>query len=472
MARAAKTVAVAGAKGFVGRALCSRLVGRQDLRVVGLSRRSTDDELHEWRVCDLYSLLELEQALEGVDLAIYLVHSMMPTSRLTQAKFEDLDLILADNFGRAAQRAGVQRIIYLGGLVPRTGRLSPHLASRVEVERALGAHGVPVTTLRAGLVIGPNGSSLEILLRLVERLPAMMLPAWTATQTQPIALADVVGLIEYCIEDPATAGRTCDIGGPDVLTYREMIEMTARMIGRPRPTVGVPLLTPRLSRLWVRLVTGVSGELVGPLVESLRHPMVCRDRWLQDRAKRPGQRWTDALEQSLAGRRASASGSARPVKTNTVRSVQRLPLPAGKDAHWVADEYMRWLPRFVRPFLAVELDGPDIRMLTRPVGACLLHLRYSVERSRADRALFYIVGGSLADQAQVRGRLEFRLTPDGAGVLAAIHDFVPALPWWVYNATQAQLHAFVMRGFADHLMRCRELPAVNREALLPPAPGN
>ena len=162
-----KTIVIAGATGFVGRALAPALA--PTARVIGLSRgaRTPDSVYAEWRACDLFSLLDAEHALEGADVAFYLVHSMMPSAHLTQGHFRDLDLVCADNFARAAKSRGVRQIIYLGGLVPEGGALSPHLESRLEVERALGAYGVPVTSLRAGLVIGAGGSSFAMLQRAV-----------------------------------------------------------------------------------------------------------------------------------------------------------------------------------------------------------------------------------------------------------------------------------------------------------------
>ena len=176
-------VVVAGASGFIGRAVIKALQDRCDL--IALSRSAKDDEPGvEWRSCDLFSLLQCEKAVAGADYAIYLVHSMLPAA-LTQANFEDMDLILADNFARAASNAGIRQIVYLGGLVPQeTEELSRHLASRLEVEQVLGARDVPLTSLRAALVIGAGGSSFRIMLRLVQRLPAMISPKWTLSKTQ------------------------------------------------------------------------------------------------------------------------------------------------------------------------------------------------------------------------------------------------------------------------------------------------
>ena len=282
-------VVVTGATGFIGAALLPEL--EHDFHTIGLTRRSREDPGGgiEWRRCDLFSLRDAERALEGADIGVYLVHSMLPTARLTQGSFADLDLLLADNFARAAARAGVKRIIYLGGLIPPSDEeLSAHLASRLEVEAALASSGVPVTTLRAGLIVGGGGSSLRMLVRLVARLPMMIAPAWTRQPCQPIAVEDVIAILAGCVRDPGTAGETYDIGGPDVLSYREMMHETARILGKRRLIIPVPLFTPALSRLWVTLVTQTPRELVAPLVQSLRHSMVARDRRLQERLGIPG----------------------------------------------------------------------------------------------------------------------------------------------------------------------------------------
>jgi len=437
-------VAVAGATGFVGRALLPVLAARAD--VIGL-RRGADAGGNgvEWRRCDLFSLEATAAALAGADLAYYLVHSMLPSARLTQGRFQDLDLLLADNFGRAAARAGVQRIVYLGGLVPRgEAGLSAHLASRLEVERALGAHGVAVTALRAALVVGRGGSSLDILVRLVERLPMMLCPAWTLTPSAPIDLEDAVAALAHCLDDPETRGRICEIGGPEVLTYRDMMRATARALGKRRLFLPVPFLTPRLSQLWVTMVTGAPRALVAPLVESLRHPMVPQERWLQERMGRPGRPFAAALAEAIPPREAPAS---------LVRSVQRLPLPPGWDAERVAREYIAWLPRFVRPAVGVRQDGPLVLLGLRGLRRPLLELEHRPDRSGSERAFFAIRGGLLAGPPTGHPQLEFRITPDGAHVLAAVQDFRPRLPWWLYRITQAQLHALVMWAFARHLAR-------------------
>jgi len=454
---APRRIAVAGATGFVGRSLVPVLAEHHAVVALGRGVQEEPEPASgapvpgvSWRRCDLFSLYETEQALEGVQIAYYLVHSMLPSSRLTQGDFRDLDLLLADNFGRAASEAGVKRIIYLGGLVPDPDEgLSKHLASRLEVERALGSYGVPVTAVRAGLVVGRGGSSLDILLRLVGRLPAMICPAWTGTRSQPIALDDVVTLLARCIDVEETTGRVCEVGGPDVLSYRDMMRETARIMGKRRLMIPVPLFTPELSRLWVTLVTQTPKSLAAPLVQSLRHSMIARDRWLQERIGLPGKPFTEALAEALR-----AEGLRR---QPTVRSVQRLTLPAGCDAVWLAKEFAAWLPRGMRGLVRVTRTdtGLDFHALGHAVGIRrpLLVLTFRPDRSGPDRALFEVTGGLLTGEAIGFPRLEFRIAAGGEAVLAALHQFRPRLPWWLYTRTQAWGHVWVMWRFGRHLAR-------------------
>lgn len=452
------TVAVAGATGFVGRRLCAALrdAGHD---VVGIGRSVVDGaELDgvRWRRADLFSLKQCEHALENVDVLVYLVHSMSPSARLTQASFEDMDFILADNMARAAHLMGVDRIVYLGGLLPDDLELSRHLDSRREVEDALGAHGVPVTTLRAGLVIGPGGSSFAILERLVRRLPVLLLPRWTRQTCQPIALDDVLDAIVGVVRTGAARGQAVDVGGPTVVTYRQLLEETARALGLERTMIDLPVGSPVLSEMWVTGITGQPRSLTGPLIESLDHAMVAQDLSVQHGLGITGDDVPTALRRALAGEtrtpdlavpRAPPSGP-----RTTVRSVQRMPLPAGRDAAWAAEVYLAWLPRFLAPLVRVERRGTSRQICTRGPRIVLLELTPSAARSTPDRALLYVTGGVLARvKDPVRGRLELRAVAGGTTLLAAIHDFEPRLPWPVYRVSQAQAHLLVMEGFRRYL---------------------
>lgn len=456
-------IVVAGATGFVGHAVAQRLAHRgEPLEVVGLTRgrKEARGAWAQLRTCDLFSLKDVEEALVGARYVAYLVHSMLPSARLVQGRFEDLDLICADNMGRAAKAAGVEQIVYLGGLIPPgDGDLSAHLESRREVERVLGAHGVAVTTLRAGMVIGPNGSSFEILRRLIERLPAMILPAWSRHRCQPIDLGTVAALVDYCVGREETYGQTYDVGGPEALPYREMIAITGELLGQRRPMLRVPISARRLSRLWVSLVTGAPKTLVAPLIESLAHDMVCRDQRLQEAAALPGLPFRAAVEATLAAENAADEPQAyRPAPRVTptgVRSVQRIPLPEGRDAEWAANEYLRWLPRGAWwAGLRVVVDHDRRATFSLPgLHRPLLELTFAPDRSRPDRQLFYVTGGALAARS-MRGRLEMRETPDGRHLLVAIHDFAPRLPWPIYRRTQALVHRWVMNRFGAYLGSC------------------
>lgn len=474
-------VAIAGASGFIGRALMRRLAATH--RLIGLTRspwkageRVPDLEV-SWRGCDLFSLSDAEKGLEGADLAFYLVHSMLPQARLTQANFADLDLIMADNFAKAAARAGVRHIVYLGGILPRGEALSKHLKSRKEVEDVFKAGSVPVTALRAGLIVGAEGSSFRIMQRLVQRLPAMLLPSWTSTPTTPVALDDAVEVMARVLDDDRFFDVHGDLGGPEDMTYAQMMLETAEALGSRRRMVTVPVLTPRLSALWVSVVTQTELELVAPLVQSLECEMLASNKHIQEAVGVPGRPFRQAVDEAVAAQRARGVWEApssirrasdavgrfvrgegvfrappsRPPKD--VRSVQRLPLPEGMDAMDVAAEYARWLPRFFYPALSVERPSPGRLDFHVPVLRInLLELTHSEERSSPERALFYVSGGVLADLSHsLRGRLVFRTVLGGHHVLAAIHDFTPSLPWPLYRVSQAPVHLAVMTAFGRHL---------------------
>jgi len=227
----------------------------------------------------------------------------------------------------------------------------------------------------------------------------------------------------------------------------------------------VPVSARRLSRAWVSLVTGAPKALVAPLIESLGHDMVCRDRRLQDAAGMPGLPFREAARTTLAAETAKgephAYRRAPRVKLTGVRSVQRIPLPLEGDAEWAAHEYMRWLPRGAWwAGLRVEVDAArratfSLLGTRRP----LLELTFASDRSASDRQLFYVTGGLLAAPS-ARGRLEMRETPDREHLLTAIHDFAPRLPWFIYRWTQALVHRWVMNRFGAHLARQRSVQAI------------
>lgn len=272
-------VAVIGATGYVGGRLVPELLAAGH-QVRCLVRTPARLDGVEWRpdvevaAADVLDQSSLEDALEGVDVVYYLVHAMGHAGN-----FEQTDRLGAANTSNAAAQAGVSRIVYLGGLgEDDPAQLSPHLASRHEVGQVLASGPVPVTELRAAVIIGSGSASFEMLRHLDEVLPAMVCPRWvTRTRCQPIAIADVLHYLVAVLDQPATAGRVLEIGGPDVLTYREMMDRYAVIAGlRRRLIIPVPFLTPRLSSHWVNLVTPLPYGLARPLVDSLINDVVVR----------------------------------------------------------------------------------------------------------------------------------------------------------------------------------------------------
>ena len=264
-------VLVAGSSGFVGRRLCPALE-QAGHAVRAMTRRP--EKYHgagEAVRGDVHDVESLSMALAGCDAAYYLVHS------LDNADFEQRDAEAARTFAHAAAEAGLRRIVYLGGLGDDADDLSAHLRSRREVEKLLGSGGVPVTTLRAGIIIGHGGISWEMTRQLVEHLPIMVTPLWVQTRTQPIAVADVVRYLVGVLKMPEAAGRAFDIGGPDILAYEDMMRRVAAIQGRPMLIIPVPLLSPQLSSLWLSLVTDVDVQTGRSLIDSMTNEVVMRE---------------------------------------------------------------------------------------------------------------------------------------------------------------------------------------------------
>jgi uncharacterized protein YbjT (DUF2867 family) len=269
---ASDEVLVTGASGFIGSHLASALL-RDGRRVRAMTRQPERYTGSGRPVAGDVSRPEtLRRPLQGVRAAYYLVHS------LDSADFEQKDAEAAAAFGAAAADAGVERIIYLGGLGDDATDLSPHLRSRREVEQLLAADGVPVTVLRAAVVVGHGGISWEITRQLVDHLPVMVAPRWVNTRTQPIALPDVVRYLVGVLDLPEALGAIYEVGGPEVLRYVDMMQRIARIQNqRLLPVVTVPLLTPGLSSLWLSLITDVNTPTARTLIDSMTNEVVVHD---------------------------------------------------------------------------------------------------------------------------------------------------------------------------------------------------
>jgi uncharacterized protein YbjT (DUF2867 family) len=270
-------ILVTGASGAIGSELMQRLVAEGESpvpagrRPEALRQRFAGSEPRE---LDALRPETLPAALEGVQILYYFIHSMEPGS----VAFDERDRAAALNVARSARAAGVERVIYLGGLADEEASLSPHLSSRHETGAVLAEEGPPLIEFRAAMVVGAESASFRMLSDLVHRLPAMVVPRWVETRSQPIAIADVISYLSEGRRAPIAGRRTViEVGGADVVTYREMMETFARLRGKRRIMVGVPLLTPRLSSLWCGLTTSVPRTVARPLIMGMTHEMVVRN---------------------------------------------------------------------------------------------------------------------------------------------------------------------------------------------------
>lgn len=268
-------VAVFGATGTIGRPLVELLA--RDHELVAISRRAHAPAPGvTWLRADAGDRESVRRSLDGVEVAYYLVHS------LGAADFADRDLRAAETLASEAERVGLRQIVYLGGLGDESAALSPHLRSRLETGRRLATGAVPVTVLRAAMVVGAGSAAFETIVALVDRLPAMVCPRWVSTPTQPIALADALRYLAGVCGLPQALGQTFDIAGSEVMTYREMMERIGRLRGRHPLIVEVPVLTPRLSSYWLHLVTPVNATVARPLIEGLRNATVAAEQRIRE----------------------------------------------------------------------------------------------------------------------------------------------------------------------------------------------
>jgi len=282
---------VIGATGFVGSALVPVLARRGE--VIAVSRRGTAPDVPGVRAVAADVTDSLRGALEGVDVAYYLVHS------LGSRNFSGLDRRAAENVAAEAERAGVSQIVYLGGLGDDQPQLSAHLRSRIETAAVLASGAVPVTTLRAAVIVGPGSAAFETIVALVDRLPVMVAPRWLSTPTQPIALDDMVRYLDGVAGSPEALGESFDVGGPETLTYGDMIKRIGRIRGRRPLILELPVLTPRLSSYWLHLVTPVRAAVARPLIEGLRNPTVAHDDRIRRLLSFPLTSFCDAARDAL-----------------------------------------------------------------------------------------------------------------------------------------------------------------------------
>jgi len=468
-------ILVTGATGYVGGRLW-RVLEADGRRVRCLARRETGlaarvGEGTEVVTGDVLDADSLGAAVEGVESAYYLIHSMG-----SARDFEDQDRIAARNFGSAARRAGVRRIIYLGGL-GQGDELSPHLRSRHEVGAVLRESGVPVLELRASIVIGSGSLSFEMIRALVERLPVMITPRWVEIEAQPIAVDDLLAYLLAALDVPLAESRVYEVGGADRVSYGDLMREYARQRGLRRAMIRVPVLTPRLSSLWLGLVTPLYARVGRKLIESVKHPTVVRDFSAREvfRVRPRGSRdaiaaairnedreiaesrWYDAFSSGGDGRNWAEVRFGNRLVDSRTRDVDVEPAEAfapirriGGETGWYAYD---WLWR-LRGFLDLLVGGVGVRRgRAAPedlnVGDALDFWR--VEAFEPDRLL------RLSAEMKLPGRawLEFEVVPRTGGATirqTALFDPV-GLAGLAYWFMVGPLHRMVFSGMLENIAR-------------------
>jgi nucleoside-diphosphate-sugar epimerase len=462
-----KNIVIAGATGFIGRNLLYTLKTNPQYQLIALSRRidpfmhnSTKDNIL-WRKCDGFNYDEVMEATSNCDILIYLIHSMLPTASLAQGNFEDFDLIVADNFAKAAAHNKISQIIYMGGLMPDlpTSKLSSHLRSRLEVENVLAQYNNVLTTLRAGLVIGSNGSSYVILEKLIKRLPILLCPLWTQNRMQPIALRNLLEIFQYCLSNLETIkNKTFDIGALESTSYRELLVTAARVFNLKRWFISIPILSTSLSQFWVALVTGTSKELVFPLVKSLEHEMLINEN---RRLTIPGQKILDAEAALMECKNSIKSNSKELVNNPTtvlsriknVTSIQRLNGNQHLSAKELCEYYTQWLNKKFRIFIKIREDELAIYFVLLKHITLLKLQKPAPSTTYDERYAYTIESGFLVSRFEKSGHFEFRKIPSQKCFIMGIYNYNPSLPWFIYRATQALVHLWVMKRFIKWMQK-------------------
>lgn len=477
------TILVTGATGYIGGRLAPRLVAQgYTVRALARDPRRLGSLAAAGVACVAGDVLRpetLAPALAGVDVAYYLIHSME-----AGPDFAARDREAAANFAAACAAAGVRRIIYLGGLGRPGPSLSTHLASRQEVGDVLRAGAVPVTELRAAIIVGAGSASFEIIRDLARKLPVMTCPRWVRSRCEPIALDQVLAYLIGALREPRTIGEVLEIGGGEVLTYEAMMRQCALALGKRIRIVVVPVLTPRLSAYWLNLVTSVPMHIARPLVEGLRNDVVTTDQrireWIpvapltfgvavaralaEEHAGPLATRWTSAAS---AGTAASGTGTVVGDEQRRAAAVPAATLFAtveriGGATGWY---YGDWLWR-LRGLLDRLLGGVGMRRGRRDPVAIVLGDPIDFWRVED-----FVPGRLLRLRAEMKvpgaATLEFAVEdqPGGGAILAQRARFQPRGVWGrVYWNALRPLHLLVFRGMADGIVRAAEAEATTRTA--------
>ena len=342
------SILVTGATGFIGKKLLTKL-SDSGYKVKAMSRsKYPDTENIQYIKADALATESLSNATNGIETAFYLLHSM-EGSKKEWGKFASREKQQAENFLKAATDAGVKRIIYLGGLVDEDTDLSEHMKSRQTVGKILASGNIPVTELRASVIVGAEGGSFAMLRYLVERLPLMVCPKWVKSQTQPIGVDNVVDYLIGVMKNNEAAGKILEIGGPDIMTYEQLMRLYSSILNRNLNIIQIPFLTPRLSSYWVDLVTPVKASLARPLVDSLVHDSIVKDKAIEKLVPLKLEHMNEAINNAITESKAFKPITKSPEEKTSYKVNQKILLVSlcamaiiGSTYYWMDDRTDVW----------------------------------------------------------------------------------------------------------------------------------
>jgi len=378
-------ILVTGSTGFIGKKLLSKL-SNSGYKVKAMSRTARPDTENVKHVqADAFDIDSLISATEGVETAYYLLHSM-EGSKKEWAEFANREKQQAQNFLKAATESGVKRIIYLGGLVNESLELSKHMRSRHDVGKILASGDIPVTELRASVIVGAEGGSYAMLRYLVERLPLMVCPKWVKSKTQPIAVDDVVDYLFEVMKNPETSGKILEIGGPDIMTYEQLMRLYSSILNRNLNIIQIPFLTPRLSSYWIDLVTPVKASLARPLVDSLVHDSVVKDESVQQLVPVNLKHMTEAITIAREESKSFQSINKSPEEKTSYKINQKILLISLCALAFIGTTYY-WLD-----------DRTDVWEIPWLIGSVIWYaaILFAISFVKQKARLGYLIGGILA----------------------------------------------------------------------------
>ena len=416
------------ASGYIGSHLKDKLKVNHEIIAISRNAQNKKNEKNvTWKSADLFDLDAITEVMKGIDTAIYLGHSMKTSAKLTQANFEDMDALLADNVGRVAKKHGVKHIIFMSGIITNDSHLSLHLKSRLECEKILRYYGVPVSTLRAGLIIDSNGSSYPIFKRMIERLSAMILPNWAYNMIAPVSMDDVIDKLAMLVERSPKENEVFNITRPKVMNYQELFERIATTLDKRLFILHLPTILIRLSRCWIK--EKMNGK------ENVKKAL--KDK--QD-------------EQQIITTKQSKSNQNKRDEVKDVRAMTRFRIPESYSIQDVTREYAEFINNITLHLVNGTINEHEFNIQLPLIRKCILKMKRDNHDSINEMIVYKIVGGDLAMvKDSGNARFEFRRILDTNEGIAALQEYESTLPWGVYKFTQAIAHKFVMGVFKQYM---------------------